>query len=212
MNLPANSLSNSVLHPGSSWPSAGKSSFLAVIAGVVLATRVLFGQEGSEIKKLPEPNEKTTTTKAPNANFSPAVAVARERAKLLHDIYSTTLDVMHRRYFRQDGPVLPARAMEDVFEDMAGLTGDKANWIAVNTKAMSINHKPKTAFEKKAAQELSTGKEEYELVENGVYQRAAVIPLHTNCVGCHTKNFTDAIKTPRFAGLVISIHLKLKKE
>ncbi len=32
----------------------------------------------------------------------------------------------------------------------------KSRWIAVNTPAMSINHEPETAFEKKAAEELAT--------------------------------------------------------
>lgn len=212
MNPTTNSLPDAIPPSRRSLSSAGMSRILTAIVGVVLAARVLFGQEASQNKQLPEQSEKTTATKASGANVVTAVTVARERAKLLHDIYSTTLDVMHRHYFRHDGPVLPARAMEDVFEDIAGLTGDKANWISVNTKAMSINHKPKTAFEKKAAAELSTGKEEYELVENGVYQRAAVIPLRSGCVGCHTKNFTDAIKIPRFAGLVISVPLKVEKK
>ena len=43
------------------------------------------------------------------------VAVARDRAKLMHEIYSATLEVMHDRYFHADRAVVPARAMEDVF-------------------------------------------------------------------------------------------------
>lgn len=134
-----------------------------------------------------------------------SVAVAKDRAKLMHGIYSATLDAMHHRYFRREGAVLPARAMEDVFADIDRQTGMKSRWIAVNTPAMSINHEPETAFEKTAAAELAAGKTEYARVEGGYYRRAGVIPLGTGCVGCHTKASPTVDKTPRFAGLVISI-------
>ncbi len=163
-----------------------------------------------KIKKVSDPKDRLTPSPPPAANLEAEVAAARERAKLLHDVYSTTLDVMHHRYFRRDGPVLPARAMEDVFEEMAGLSGISANWISVNTKAMSINHEPRTSFEKKAATELSAGQKEYEFVGKGVYRRAAAIPLRSSCVSCHTNMFTEAPKSPRLAGLVISIPLKFE--
>lgn len=156
----------------------------------------------------PAPNIETK----PSAPESAEVMAARERAKLLHDVYASTLDVIHHRYFRRDGPVLPAKAMEDIFEEMSGKTGTMANWIAVNTKAMSINHEPTTAFEKRAAAEISAGKESIERVTKRVYQRATVIPLKSNCVGCHTKMFSEEPKTPRFAGLVISIPLIAEKK
>ena len=189
------------------WSGAGKKYFLAIAMGVVSATGILRGQEIGGLKKDPP-----TASATAGANLPAAVAAARERAGLLHDVYAATLVVMHRHYFHSELAIVPARAMEDVFEDMAGLSGDKAHWISVNTKAMSIDHKPTTEFEKKAASELSAGKNEYELVENGVYQRAAAIPLGTNCVGCHTTRFSAPPKSPRFAGLVISIPLKVEKK
>src|SRR3954471_12027413 len=62
-----------------------------------------------------------------------SVATARDRAKLLHDVYSTSLDTMHRHYFRREGAVLPARALDDVFAEMDRKTKIKSRWIAVNT-------------------------------------------------------------------------------
>jgi hypothetical protein len=125
----------------------------------------------------------------------------------MHDIYETTLDVMHRHFFRSDRSVLPARAMEDVFSEMARQSSVQARWISVNTKAMSIHHEPETDFEKQAAQEIAAGKENFELVEKGYYQRAGRIPLGVGCVGCHTKLFSSpsTSTSPRFAGLVIRI-------
>lgn len=133
------------------------------------------------------------------------VAVARDRARLMHSIYSATLDTMHHHYFRREHAVLPARALEDVFKAIDRETQMQSRWIAVNTPAMSINHEPATAFEKKAAAEIASGKNEIEIVEHGFYRRVGAIPLGSSCVGCHTKFGATADKTPRFAGLVISI-------
>lgn len=137
-----------------------------------------------------------------------SVAEARGRAKLMHDIYSATLDSMHHHFFRRDRAVLPARAMEDVFSAIDKKSGITARWIAVNTPAMSINHEPETAFEKKAAEVLAAGKGEYEQAGKGTYLRAGSIPLGAGCVGCHTKFGTVNDNKPRFAGLVISIPVK----
>jgi hypothetical protein len=186
---------------------AGLNQVLAVVLGIVLAGGVS-GQESSELKKVPDAKAAPAPLATPGDGLPAAIAAARERAELLHDVYASTLVVMHHHYFHSDLAPVPARAMEDIFENMTGLTGgDKARWISVNTKAMSIDHRPSSAFEKKAAGELSVGKQAYELVENGIYQRAAVIPLGMNCIGCHTGRFTTAPKSPR-AGLVISIPLK----
>jgi hypothetical protein len=126
----------------------------------------------------------------------------------MHGIYSATLDSMHHYYFRREGAVLPARALEDVFADVERESKIKTRWIAVNTPAMSVNHEPETAFEKKAASEIAAGKAAYESIEEGLFLRASAIPLGRGCVGCHTKFSATADKTPRFAGLVISIPVK----
>lgn len=153
-----------------------------------------------------DPQPPGAPAKAPDTRVS--VATARDRAKLLHDVYSATLDSMHHHFFRRDGAVLPARALDDVFADVDRKTKIKSRWIAVNTPAMSLSHEAETAFEKKAAAELADGKPEYEATEKGVYYRASPIPLAAGCVGCHTKFGAGAAKTPRFAGLVIAVPVK----
>ncbi|HTI49542.1 MAG TPA: DUF3365 domain-containing protein [Planctomycetaceae bacterium] len=134
-----------------------------------------------------------------------SVEAAKERAELMHHIYAATLDAMHHHYFHANRAVLPARAMEDVFADVARETQSTARWISVNTKAMSVHHEPASEFEKEAAVELAAGKTEFAVVEKGYYRRAGAIPLDASCVGCHTGNFVGPPKSPRFAGLVISI-------
>jgi Protein of unknown function (DUF3365) len=138
------------------------------------------------------------------------VVEARERAKLMHDIHASTLEAMHRHYFRAERAVLPARAMDDVFEEIEKKAKVKTRWIAVNTPAMSVDHKPQTKFEKDAVDELSLGKPSFERVEKGAYHRVGVIPLGPGCVACHTRLGSPPSKTPRVAGLVISIPIKDK--
>ncbi len=140
----------------------------------------------------PNENKKAVAAQPDDGGKGVTVAEARERAKLMHHIYAATLDVMHRHFFRRDQPVLPARALEDVFAEMDRQTDIKARWISVNTKAMSIHHEPKNEFEKNAARAIAAGKGEFELVENGFYHRAGAIPLGAGCVSCHTGFFSKA--------------------
>jgi len=135
---------------------------------------------------------------------------ARDRAILMHKIYLSTLEVMHDRYFHVNRAVLPARALEDVFDDIADQTRIQARWISVNTPAMSVSHEPRDAFEKRAAAEIAGGRAGYESLEEGVYRRAAAVPLDDGCISCHTGFFKDEPATPRFAGLVVRIPLRSK--
>ena len=134
-----------------------------------------------------------------------SVAIARERAMVMHDVYASTLSAMHHHYFHSNRSTLPARAMEDVFSDMAKKSKAEARWISVNTKAMSVDHEPETEFEKLAATAIAGGKDKFELVEKGYYHSATAIPLGMGCVSCHAGFFGGPPKSPRFAGLVISV-------
>lgn len=133
------------------------------------------------------------------------IAVARDRAKIMQGIYLTTLHVMHERYFHADRAIIPARAMEDVFTEIERQTGSKANWISVNMKAMSINHEPKTEFEKRAAREFVTGEEVVEVIEDGYFRQASPVSMTGGCISCHAGFFNQPSKSPKYTGLVISI-------
>lgn len=176
-------------------------SFMGTL-GLVLTGGTLTGGAAQSDGKEPVPG-------AP-AEKPLAVAEARERARLMHNIYAATLEVMHQHFFKRERSVLPARAMEDVFAEMDRQTKIKAAWISVNTKPMSIHHEPRSDFEKQAAKAIAAGKSEFERVENGVYQRAGAIPLGAGCVSCHTGFFAKAPQTQRFAALVITMPLSEK--
>lgn len=155
----------------------------------------------------------TSDVLAEKPNDDPiSLDVARDRVKLLHKVYKSTLDVMHHRYFHgQDRKTVPARAMEDVFSDMERTYDVQARWISVNLKPMNIDHEPRTDFEKKAVAEIKSGKREVESSEDGYYRRAVAIPLSGGCVGCHSGLFRQSTVKP-FAGLVVSIPFEGKGE
>jgi hypothetical protein len=132
------------------------------------------------------------------------VKAARERSRLLHTIYAATLETMHRHYFHNDRATVPARAMHDVFAKIERSEQIQTRWISVNTRAMSLDHEPRDAFEKAAVKAIRSGKQEYEAVENGRYRRAGAITLTSECLRCHGSMGTRT-PSPRFAGLVISI-------
>lgn len=172
---------------------------LAGLAGVLLVTVSLFGEP-------PKP-EKSESNDKPDSKKRLPVALARERAKLVHNIYATTLGVMHHRYFRNERSIIPARAMEDVFSSIAREEQITARWIAVNAKVMSINHAPRDNFEKEAAKAIAAGKGSFERIEDGMLRRAQAIPLSAGCVSCHGE-FGAPPRTGRFAGLVINLPVK----
>lgn len=178
----------------------------AIALGSVLWVAVASFAEPPRGSKTESSTEaKSDSTKKLDDKKRVSIEVARERAKLTHNIYSATLDVIHHRYFRDDRSSIPARVMEDVFSEIARRENIKANWIAVNAKAMSIDHRPQNDFEKQAAKAIAAGQREYELVENGVYRRAEGISLmNRGCLGCHL-GFGASGTTKRFAGLVITI-------
>lgn len=175
---------------------------VAAATGALCVTFALCAEAPTDIANQQKVKQKVVPVK-PSDRVS--VAAARERAKLMHDIYDATLDVMHRHYFRREHSVLPARAMEDVFAEMTRQSSVQARWISVNTKAMSIHHEPETDFEKQAAKEIAAGKADFELIEDAYYQRVGRISLGGGCVSCHTNQFSSPSTTPKFAGLVIRI-------
>lgn len=180
---------------------------VAAVAMFVVAL-ALCGEPSAENVNEPSADEAAAKAGEAAADVRVPVAVARERAELMHRIYAATLEVLHHRYFHDSRATVPARAMEDVFAEMARQSQVEANWIAVNTRAMSLSHEPKSEFEKAAAKEISDGKEQYELVEDGFYRRAGAIPLASGCVNCHAGFFKAPPKSPRFAALVISVPVK----
>jgi len=137
----------------------------------------------------------------------PTLEEARYSARLLHKTMHTTLQVVHRQYYREGERLLiPARTLEAVFAELDRDPGVKVRWLAVNGRAMNIDHDPQDDFEKKAAKALASGKEEFELAEDGLYRHAGAITLSSECLHCHLPSRIGIEKST--AGLVIVMPVK----
>ena len=143
----------------------------------------------------------------PPARDRLSIDQARDRARLLHDVSIAALESMHRTYFQREKSIIPSFVMEDVFGQVKRQWKVEAHWIAVNMKAMSVDHEPKTPFEKQAALEIAAGEVAYEEIENGIYRRAGAVPLGAACVNCHGGFFRDPGNSPKYAGLVITLRI-----
>lgn len=174
--------------------------------GIVFAglTALLFVGPRVGISEEPAATDAVEKTESPRVS----VEVARDRAVLMHELSLATLEVMHDRYFHREKSAVPARAMQDVFDHMRQQSHIDAKWIAVNTQAMSVDHEPETDFEKFAAKELAAGKPTVEKIEKGFYQRAATVPLTSDCIGCHDGFFKSRSTVPKFAGLIIRVPVR----
>lgn len=138
------------------------------------------------------------------AKDRPSVDEARQRARLLHGAIHDTLQIVHARYFREDeGLMIPAASLKDVFQGMEERNGVKLRWLVVDGRAMNIDHNPKDEFEKEAARALASGKEEHELSADGAYRYAGPITLRAECLKCHLPSRSS--NKSRTAGLLISI-------
>ena len=180
-------------------------AILGAVAGLLSIGVALWADSPGAGTNSTKGNKLSASESKADENARVPVLVSRDRAKVMHDIYVATLDVMHHRYFHANRSVVPARAMEDVFSDIRRQSRADARWISVNLAPMSLDHEPKSEFEKRAAKELAEGKSEVEMVEDGYYRRAGAIPLTGGCISCHAGFFKDASNSPKYAGLVISI-------
>ena len=158
----------------------------------------------------PETAAAAVETDNPEADTTPRVSVnvARDRGKLMHDVYTSTLNMLHHRYFRADKAIIPAQAMEDVFDDIRQSSEIEARWISVNLPAMGVDHEPETDFEKQAAKQIAGGEESVEIVADGYYRRVGAISLDGGCISCHGGFFRTQSTTAKYAALVISIPVR----
>lgn len=141
--------------------------------------------------------------------ITPAATVeeARARARILHEAFHGALQVMHRDFFDEDDArVLPSGSLEDVFKELERSYNVQVRWLAVNAKAMNVDHEPNSDAEKKAVKALAGGKQEYELATDGEYLHVGTIRLASQCLKCHLPRRTST--EDRAAALSIKMPLK----
>jgi hypothetical protein len=143
----------------------------------------------------------------PTTSRPGSVAEARARARILHEAFHGALQVVHRDFFDEDDArVLPSGSLEDVFTELEKQFDIKIRWLAVNAKAMNIDHEASDDFEKDAVQALQSGKKEYERVSDDRYLHVGTIRLASQCLKCHLPRRTST--ADRSAALSISMPLK----
>jgi len=134
---------------------------------------------------------------------------ARGRARVLETVYIASLQNIHRNYFQGDQKLaIPSRVLEDVFYSVNSRTGIKSRWIAVNTPAMNVEHKPKPGFETRATVAMKAKKSRFEEVKDNVFYSARSVTLFASCQRCHLSALAQQNGGRRVAGLVIEIPLK----
>ena len=132
---------------------------------------------------------------------------AQRQAELLHTAMHATLQVVHHRYYQEDeGLLLPAATLKEVFAEIEKEEGVQLRWLAVEGEVMNTDHTARDDFEREAVKALKAGQPAYEQVENGTYRRAGPITLSNHCLKCHVPDRKNTKN--RTAGLIISMPVK----
>ncbi len=185
---------------------------LLPVGATVIAFSLMLVAIGDDAKQ-PDTSKPSAAAGEPAAaardNPAPTAEEARARARLLHEAFHATLQFVHEEYYREgERLALPAATLERVFRELAARRNVKLRWLAVNAKAMNVDHQPQDEFEKASVAALTEGKDEFARVENDVYRHAGRITLTSDCLKCHLPGRTST--RDRSAALVISIPLAKK--
>lgn len=136
-----------------------------------------------------------------------SIEEARARARLLHESLHATLHFVHRAYFREDeGLAIPATTLESVFAELESEHNVRLRWLAVNTRAMDVDHKPADDFEEAAVKAIAEGAEYHEAREGDHYRFAGSITLTADCLSCH--HSARSSNDPRAAALAITMPMQ----
>lgn len=172
-------------------------SLLGACAGGTLLF-ILIGADTPPTAKNPSPVSRSKTLPTPRE--------ARERARLLHETVHSLLHKIHHELYRPDeGLTLPAALFKQTFEELEKNQQVTLRWLVINGQAMNVDHNPKTPFDRDAVRALTSGQEEYDVSEQGVYRHAGTIDLASQCLKCHLPQRTS--NGSRLAALVISMPL-----
>lgn len=137
----------------------------------------------------------------------PSLDVARGQASLLHETIHATLQIVHHQYYREDeGLMLPAATLRNVFGEVARRQNVELRWLAINAQAMNVDHVAQSKFEKDAVAALSSGQTSFEQADGKTYRHVGAITLTSDCLKCHVPSRTST--RDRIAGLLISIPYK----
>ncbi len=96
---------------------------------------------------------------------------ARRQAEILHDTLHSTLQVVHHRYYREDeGLLLPAAALREIFADVEKRQKIELHWLAVEGEVMNTDHRARDEFEQAAVTALKADRPFHEEVTEKAYR------------------------------------------
>lgn len=177
------------------------SSFVISLLGTCAGGILLFTSIGADTPR----TANNPSAASPSKTF-PTPREARERARLLHETMHSLLHKVHHELYRPDeGLTLPAALFKQTFEELEKNQQVTLRWLVVNGQAMNVDHNPKTPFDQDAIRALTSGQEEYDVSDRGVYRYAGAINLASQCLKCHLPQRTST--DSRLAALVISMPL-----
>ena len=178
-----------------------KGSACLVLLGIAVSVQWISALSAED----PPPDSARTDVRGPERGKPRStLEVARAQAELLHATIHSTLQAVHREYYREDeGLTIPSATLDKVFAELASEHKVKVHWLAIDAQAMNVDHQARDEFERRSVSELTKGKTEFEVAEPGLYRRTGRIVLGSQCLKCHLPGRTS--NQDRAAGLVISI-------
>lgn len=156
-----------------------------------------------------KPAEATATALTPQADSAVARGIltadeARGRAEILHEVMHEMLLSVHENYYREDeGLLIPATALNAVFDRIGKKQKIQIRWLAVDAEPMNVGHRPQTDFDHAAVKALKNGQPSYENTVEQTFEYAGPIRLSSECLKCHVPNRTNL--RDRLAAIVISM-------
>jgi hypothetical protein len=125
---------------------------------------------------------------------------ARSTVKMLDDLYKTAVVSISKRYIEDQGGTPAALVAKDVFEAMHKKGWHSARLVDATGRPKNKENVAKTDFEKKAVEQMKSGKPYYEEVgdKDGkpVFRAATIVPaVMRQCASCHAKKEGDLLGT-----------------
>lgn len=111
---------------------------------------------------------------------------ALRNVAMLDDAYQLIVHEIHDWYPTRTGqPVVAATTVRELQEIMVRKGWPTSRFLAVSGPVMNPDHRPRDAFERKAAAALRAGRSRYEEVTASQLRVATVVPLEGGCFTCH---------------------------
>jgi uncharacterized membrane protein len=136
----------------------------------------------------------------PDAAEAAKIDRAREQVKMLDDLYKNAVVAITSKYVENQADTPAAAVAKEVFAAMHKKGWHTARLVDVTGRPKNKENVAKTDFEKKAVQEIKSGKTYYEEIgeKDGkpVFRAATVVPaVMQQCVVCHGKRDKNLLGT-----------------